>query len=62
MDPVAVRLDEHVDVSMKEIFHEVLYIINNNIYSEWGNTVKLLSPPVSNQPGRFFATAKSLHH
>ena len=52
METVAVRLDKHVDISMKETFHEFLRsstnIISNNIYSEKYNTVKLLSPLIKN--------------
>ena len=48
MEPVAVRLDKYVDVSMKETFYKFLSsstnIISNNIYSEEDSTVKLLSP------------------
>ena len=52
MESVALRLDNYVDVSMKETFHEFLRsstnIISNNIYSEKDNTVKLLSPLIKN--------------
>ena len=47
-ESVALSLDNCVDVSMKETFHEFLRsstnIISNSIYSEKDNTVKLLSP------------------
>ena len=52
MESVALSLDNYVDVSMKETFHEFLRsstnIISNNIYSEKDNTVKLLSPLIKN--------------
>ena len=52
MESVALRLDNYVDFSMKETFHEFLrsstIIISNNIYSEKDNTVKLLSPLIKN--------------
>ena len=52
MESVALRLDNYVDFSMKETFHEFLRssanIISNNIYSEKDNTVKLLSPLIKN--------------
>ena len=52
IESVALRLDNYVDVSMKETFHDFLRlstnIISNNIYSEKDNTVKLLSPLTKN--------------
>ena len=52
MESVALRLDNYVDVSMKETFHEFLRsstnIISNNIYSEKDNTVKLLITLIKN--------------
>ena len=52
MESVALRLDNYVDVSMKETFHECLRsytnIISNNVYSEKDNTVKLFSPLIKN--------------
>ena len=52
MESIAFRLDNYVDVSMKETFHEFFRssrnIISNNIYSEKDNTVKLLSPLIKN--------------
>ena len=52
MESVALRLDNYVDVSKKETFHEFLRsstnIISNNIYSEKDNTVKLLIPLIKN--------------
>ena len=51
-ESVALRLDNYVDVSIKETFHEFLRsstnVISNNIYSEKDNTVKLLSPLIKN--------------
>ena len=48
MESVALRLDNYVDVSMKETFHEFFRsstnIISNKMHSEKDNTVKLLSP------------------
>ena len=48
MESIALWLDNYVDFSMKETFHEFLRpstnIISNKIYSEKDNTVKLLSP------------------
>ena len=52
MESAALRLDNYVDVSMKETFHEFLRsstkIISNNIYSEKDNTVKILSLLIKN--------------
>ena len=51
MESVALSLDNYVDVSMKETFHEFLRSstnMSNNIYSEKDNTVKLLSPLIKN--------------
>ena len=48
MESVALRLDNYVEVSMKETFHEFFRsstnIISNKMHSEKDNTVKLLSP------------------
>ena len=45
MESVALRLDNHVNVSMKETFHEFLRTSTNIISN---NTVKLLGPLIKN--------------